>query len=146
MQEVIFEQVCLSVLIGCALSLAATAALARPFQPAVSSILSRLLLIGAPAYLAIDYLFSLGPVIVACAGMSFAFGLCGLRRWWLPEHLPGADLRSFGYRASAFLGLAGDRRRVAVASDTLRYRIEAVVHADRRREERASNGPMANAA
>jgi len=75
-------------LIGLALSPIVAAALSQSTrQRATFSIFPRLILLGCPLYLGVDYLIYQGPMMGACAGTSFAFGVYILRGWWVPPRL-----------------------------------------------------------
>jgi hypothetical protein len=126
-------------LIGCALSPIVAVGLSRPGRLTVSNILSRLLLVGVPVYLAVDYLLYQGPAMIACAGASFAFWLYCCRGWWLPEYLFNGTPQSHIHRASR-------RRRAAATAASLRYRVHAVVRGDQRLEQPTSETPMDKAA
>jgi hypothetical protein len=122
------EPVWCCALIGGALSLVVAAALSRPTRRAASSILPRLLLVGVPVYLGVNYLLYQDAALIAGAVASFAFGLYWLRGWWLPGS--NAVLRSRIYGAGAFF--FPRRRRATRASAVLRYRVHGVVRGDRR--------------
>jgi hypothetical protein len=130
MQDTI-EQLCFCMLAGCVLSSVVAATLSRPERLTVSNVLSRLLLAGVPVYLGVDYLLDQGPAMIAGAGASFAFWLYCFRGWWLPEHLFNATLQLRIARGATYFRHTSRRRRAAVASAVLRYRVDAVVHADR---------------
>lgn len=126
MQDLI-EQLWYCALIGCALSLLVAAAWSQPVRFTTSSICPRLLLVGVPTYLGVNYLLYQDTVLIADAGTSFVFCFYWLRGWWLPRHNSGADLRSAIYGV-----FPRGKERAALASTVLRHRVNRVVSGDRR--------------
>lgn len=132
--EFVIEQAAFCALIGFVLSVVVAMAASRPVRVEPQSILTRLALAAAPAYLAVDYLVYQGLAMVIIAAGACCMGLCCFRGWWLPQPP---------------LGAAAERRRAAARSRQavlLRYRVEAVIRADRRYPYPSTNGRPAKAA
>jgi hypothetical protein len=128
-----------------ALSLVTALMLSRPGgQASTFGALPRLLIVGAPGYLAVNYVIYQGVATSACAAATFAFGLYVLRDWWFPEHLaPGLKPRRGASMPDSPAALVGSEavgsvryfvardRRTEVASAALRHRMLVVVRDDR---------------
>jgi hypothetical protein len=119
----LIEQIWCCALIGCALSLVVATAWSQPVRFTMSSILPRILLVGVPAYLGVNYLLYQDTLLIAGAGTSFASCLYWLRGWWFPGHRSGA--------ASGRPLMETGKRRAALASTVLRHRLHRVVRDDR---------------
>ncbi len=134
MLEFVIEQAAFCALIGFVLSVVVTMAASRPVRVEPQSVLARLALAAPPAYLAVDYLVYQGLAMAIIAAGACGVGLYCFRGWWLP-----------GPRLDA----AVEHRRPAVRSRQamlLRYRVEAVVRADRRCPYGSTEGRPAKAA
>jgi hypothetical protein len=121
--EIVIEQTAFCVLIGFVLSIVLALAALRPRRPDTQSILARLVLAGVPVFLGLDYLVDQGSVMLAVAAATCGLGLYCFRGWWLSG--PNVDALVEHRRPAARLPQA----------ELLRYRIDAVVRADRRKAE-----------
>ena len=124
MLELSIEQTAFCALIGFVLSVVVTMAVSRTARLGPQSVLTRLVLAAVPVYLGVDYLLDRGLLMIIIAGGCGGVGLYCLREWWLPQSAP----------------VAAERYQPVAASDqavVLRYRVEAVVRADRRKTEAA---------
>jgi hypothetical protein len=122
MLELSIEQTAFCALIGFLLSVVITMAVSRRARLGPQSILTRLVLAAAPVYLGVDYLLDQDLLMVIVAAGCGGIGLYCFREWWLSQPAP----------------VAAEPHRAVVASDqsvVLRYRVEAVVRADRRKTE-----------
>jgi hypothetical protein len=121
--EIVIEQTAFCVLIGFVLSIALTMAALPPLRTDPQRILARLVLAGAPVYFGVDYLVAQGLVMLIVAGGTCGVGLYCFRGWWLSY--PNVDA-------------VVERRRPAARlhqAELLRYRVDAVVRADRHKAE-----------
>jgi hypothetical protein len=120
----LIEQLWYCALIGCVLSLVVATAWSQPVRLTAASILPRILLVGVPGYLGVNYLLYQDMLLIADAGTSFASCLYWLRGWWLPRHRSGVT--------SGRPLMEAGKRRAALASTLLRRRVHRVVRDDRR--------------
>ena len=124
MLELSIEQTAFCALIGFMLAVVVTMAVSRVARLGPQSILTRLVLAAVPVYLGVDYLLDQGLLMVMVSAGCGIAGLYCLREWWLPQPAP---VETEHYQPAA----ASDQAVV------LRYRVEAVVRADRRKAEAA---------
>ena len=142
MQDTI-TQLALCAAVGGALSLIVAAALSRSGRnPAIWSVLPRLVVAAGPIYLGADYVRYQGPAAAACAAVTFALGFHALRGWWVPERPASAGRGRAATEqpapanlaaSGAIFYLAGPQRGAA-AGAALRSRVLTVVRADRQGE------------
>ena len=127
MLELSIERTAFCALIGFVLSVVITMAVSRPARLGPQSILTRLVLAAVPVYLGVDYLLDQGLLMVMVAVGCGGVGLYCFREWWLSQPAP----------------VAAEHDQPVMASDqavVLRYRVEAVVRADRRKAEAVVRG------
>jgi hypothetical protein len=132
----------LEAVVGFALSVVVAAILSQLGRNlTISGASAGLLLLGAPAYLAVDYAIDQGAASIAFLATGFVFGLYRLRDWWASAHFT----RLVGSRVWAAMRPVPLRPAIRPA-DALRGRMLSVVRADRRLQRRTSDQPFADAA
>jgi hypothetical protein len=119
--EIVIEQTAFCVLIGFVLSIVLAMAALQPLRIEPQSILTRLVLAVVPVCFGVDYLVDQGLAMLIVAGVTCGVGLYCFRGWWLSY--PNVDAVVEHRRPAARLHQA----------ELLRYRVDAVVRADRRK-------------
>jgi hypothetical protein len=89
----LIEQLWYCALTGCVCALALATTWSHPVRLRTSSVIPRLLFVGVPAYLGINYLLYQETLPIVGAGTSFVLCLYWLHDWWLPRHRSGGDLQ-----------------------------------------------------
>jgi hypothetical protein len=129
--------------VGGAFSVVVAAALSQPVRNlTLSGIFARLLVVGAPIYLAADYAIYHGVLPTAFVATSFIFGLYCLRDWWASEHF----VQPIGSRIWATVNAMRHVQPAILPSDALRHRMLGVVRADRQLQRQTRDRSLPKAA